>query len=60
MSEIFVYVKAEAGKKIFVGSFDDISTIERDVRFALSNKNLTQYKSKVFMLIGTETYQVKL
>lgn len=60
MSEIFVYVKAEAGKKTFVGSFDDISTIERDVRFALSNKNLTQYKSKVFMLIGTETYQVKL
>lgn len=60
MSEIFVYVKAEAGKKIFVGSFDDISTIERDVLFALSNKNLTQYKNKVFMLIGTETYQIKL
>ena len=60
MSEIFVYVKAEAGKKIFVGLFEDISTIERDVRFALSDKNLTQYKNKVFMLIGTETYQIKL
>lgn len=60
MSEIFVYVKAEAGKKIFVGSFDDISTIERDIQFALIEKKITQYKSKVFMLIGTETYQVKL
>ncbi|MDT2400889.1 hypothetical protein P7D43_00775 [Enterococcus avium] len=58
--EIFVYVKAEAGKKIFVGSFDDISTIERDIQFALIEKKITQYKSKVFMLIGTETYQVKL
>ncbi|MDT2461507.1 hypothetical protein [Enterococcus avium] len=58
--EIFVYVKVEAGKKIFVGSFDDISTIERDIQFALIEKKITQYKSKVFMLIGTETYQVKL
>lgn len=60
MNEIFVYVKAESGKKIFVGSFDDISTIERDVWFAMNDKKITQYKNKVYMLIGTETFQLKM
>ncbi|MCD5001212.1 hypothetical protein IV487_01875 [Enterococcus saccharolyticus] len=59
MNGIFVYVKAEAGKKIFIGSFADIATIECDVEQVLIEKQLTQYKKKVFMLIGTETYQIK-
>lgn len=60
MNEIFVYVKAESGRKIFVGLFEDISTLERDVRFALIEKQLVQYKHKTYMLIGAETYQIKL
>lgn len=60
MNEIFVYVKAEAGRKIFVGTFNDISTIENDVESVLEIKSLSNYKNKVFMLIGAETYQIKL
>ncbi len=59
MDGIFVYAKAEADRKIFVGSFTEISTIEEDVLEALADKKLEQYKNKVFMLIGTETYQIR-
>lgn len=59
MNQTFVYVKAEAGRKIFVGTFDDISTIREDVYQSLRIWKLEQYKNKVFMLIGTETFQIK-
>lgn len=59
MNEILVYVKAEAGKKYFIGTFTDFFSIESDVLIALQQKKLTQYKNKVFMVYGTETFQMK-
>lgn len=59
MNQIFVYVKAEAGRKIFVGTFKYISTIQEDVMRSLILLKLEQYKNKTFMLIGTETFQIR-
>lgn len=60
MNGIFVFAIRENNNKVYVGTFTDISTIEEDVIETMRQKGLSKYMRKTFMVLGTETYQLKL
>lgn len=60
LNGIFVLAVRDDKKKVYVGTFTDMLTIEDEVRNTLDQKGLSQYARNVFMVLGAETYQLKL